>query len=130
MSDSTAKNWVNEARAGKLKLDLIKDGRYTYVARTPGNIATLEQLAGERKKYRPRVKNEIVRPKSSFYEQYNQAQIYDIVTNLEAYRELPRQYNYFDGGARRWDEYTRRLANQDTLNMITATQQLLGAVQN
>ncbi|MDV7219167.1 class I SAM-dependent methyltransferase [Streptomyces prunicolor] len=130
VSVSTAKNWVKEAREGKVKLDLIENGKYTYVAHTPGNIAALEKLAGERKKYRPHGSNEVVKPRPEFYEQYSQAQIYDIVTNLEHYRELPRQYNYFDGGARRWDEYTQNLASQDTLNMVTATQQLLGTAQN
>ncbi|MBK3640468.1 L-histidine N(alpha)-methyltransferase [Streptomyces sp. MBT33] len=129
MSDSTAKKWLKEAKEGKLKLDLVKDGKRTYVAQTSGNIETLEKLASERKKFRTRANNKVVLPQPDFYNHYSQAQIYDIVTNLEAHRELPRQYNYFDGGARRWDEYTQALANKEALNMITASQQLLDAMQ-
>lgn len=129
VSDSTAKKWLKEAKEGKLKLDLVKDGKRTYVAQTSGNIETLEKLASERKKFRTRANNKVVLPQPDFYDHYSQAQIYDIVTNLEAHRELPRQYNYFDGGARRWDEYTQALANKEALNMITASQQLLDAMQ-
>lgn len=130
VSVKTAQNWVRAAKEGRVKLDLIEDGRYTYVARTPGNIATLEKMADERKKYRPHATSEIVKPRPEFYSYYTEPQIFDIMKNLEVHRELPRQYNYFDAGAQRWDEYTQRLASQDSLNMITTSQRLLAAAED
>jgi SAM-dependent methyltransferase len=67
----------------------------------------------------------IVRPGPDFYKNYTQAQIYDIVTNLEIHHEIPRQYNYIDGGAHHWDEYAQRLANEEAPNLINSTFKLL-----
>ena len=130
VSVKTAQNWVRAAKEGRMKLDLIEDGRYTYVARTPGNIATLDKLAGERKKYRPHNTSEVVKPRPEFYNHYTEPQVYDIMTNLELHHELPRQYNYFDVGAQRWDDYTHRLAAQDSYNTITTSQKLLVAIED
>lgn len=125
VSVKTAQNWVRAAKEGRIDLDLVPVGKHSYVARSGRNLVTLEKMAEEGKKYRPLASTEVVKPRADFYEHYSQRQVYDIVTNLESHRELPRQYNYFDGGARRWDEYTQRLSKQDTTNMITASQMLL-----
>lgn len=130
VSVKTVQNWIDAAKQGKLDLDLYSKGKYKYVSNTERNIAILERLAKEGKKYRPRTSVKVVKPGSEFYKLFTEAQIYDIVNNLEVHHEVPRQYNYFDGGARHWDEYAHRLAGEDTPNMVNMTLELLEMVQS
>lgn len=67
----------------------------------------------------------IVEPKEEFYNLYSKEQIRDIISNLETHREIPRQYNYFDSGAKRWEQYVERLASEDGPNTLTSTIKLL-----
>lgn len=125
ISLGTVRNWIEAAGIGKLDLILhTKDGK-SYVANTASNIATIEQLVQERKKYRNTKAAKMLTPKKEFYELYTQEQIYDIVRSLEIYREIPRQYNYFDGGAGYWDKYMQRLDREKNSNYLTVTRQLL-----
>lgn len=128
VSVKTVSNWIEATKQGKLDLTLHVRGERSYVTNTARNIAIIEQLVERGKKYRPHRALKVVTPKPEFYRLYNQAQIYDIVSNLEIRREIPREYNYFDGGADNWDKYAQRLAREDTPNNLTTTKRLL--VQN
>src|SRR5687767_11586436 len=105
----TVLNWVQAAKEGKLDLDLHTEKNKSYVANTARNIATIEELVEKRRKYRNTKAVKVITPRPEFYELFNQEQIYDIVNNLEIHHEIPRQYNYFDGGADHWDKYVRRM---------------------
>ncbi|MFC8362019.1 L-histidine N(alpha)-methyltransferase [Streptomyces griseorubiginosus] len=122
---STVYNWIEDAKQGKLNLELIERNGRSYVRKSTSNIATIEQLAKERKKFRPRRAVKEVRPRPEFYETYNEGQIYDMLTNLETYGEVDFEYSYFDGGAENWDSYAQRLAAEDTSNSLTGTVELL-----
>jgi len=121
----TVLNWIEAAKQGKLDLALHTENGKSYVANTARNVATIKQLVEERRKYRNSRAVKVVTPRPEFYKLYTEAQIYDIVTNLEIHHEIPRQYNYFDGGAYRWKEYTQRLAGENGPNLLRSTIDLL-----
>jgi len=125
ISLGTVRNWIEAAKQDKLGLELFFVDDKCYVANTPGNTAIIEELVEEGKKYRNSKVAKTVTPKTEFYNLYNQAQIYDIVRNLEIHHEIPRQYNYFDGGAGNWDEHAQRLAAEDEPNILNRTIELL-----
>ena len=129
ISESTVRNWVKLAKSGKLELALSEDRGRTYVANIPSNIPAIERLVAENRKYRNSLAAKTVSPRPEFYKLFTQAQIYDIVRNLEIHHEIPRQYNYFDGGAEAWDAYTQRLARDEGPNLLNQTVALLKEVQ-
>lgn len=121
----TVHNWIDATKLGKLNLDLHPEGNKTYVANTARNIAIITKTVEARRKYRNKNAVKVIEPKAEFYSLYNKEQIYDIISNLEIHHEIPRQYNYFDGGAKRWEKYVERLATEDTSNTFTSTVKLL-----
>jgi len=123
VSLGTVRNWIRAAAENKLTLHLV--GGRQYIANTSSNVNIIEQLVSEGKKYRNTRAAKEVSPRKEFYSLYNQAQIYDIVTNLEVRREIPRQYNYFDGGANSWDQYIQRMDREAARSNLTMTRKLL-----
>lgn len=118
------------AKEGKLDLTLSQENGRNYVANLPSNMPIIEKLVEENKKYRNTRSAKTVAPRSQFYKVFTQAQIYDIVRNLEIHHEIPRQYNYFDGGADKWDEYTQQLASEDVPNLLNRTTGLIAENQS
>lgn len=125
ISLKTVRNWIDATKQGKLNLILHTQGDKAYVANTPGNIAIISELVESRRKYRNSNAAKTVTPSPEFYSIYNERQIYDIATNLEIHHEIPRQYNYFNGGADHWDTYAARLATDNTPNIVNSTIKLL-----
>ncbi len=121
---STVANWIEAATSGKLKLTLHEHGGRRYIANTASNIATIEKLVAERKKFVNSGGHKLIRPGAQFYKNYTREQIADIISNLTTYREVPVQYSYIGGGASYWDEYAWRLVDQDR-GTIKNTIQLL-----
>ncbi|MGF7228385.1 MAG: L-histidine N(alpha)-methyltransferase [Candidatus Saccharibacteria bacterium] len=130
VSDRTVRYWIQLAKEGKLDLALHTEGDKSYLAKTSGNILIIEKHVAKFKKHRPRNAHKIVTPRPEFYRLFTQSQIYDIVRNLEMHHEIPRQYNYFDGGATEWDQYTQELAKEKTPSLLTKTAELLAESQN
>ncbi len=126
----TVHNWIDAAKVDKLNLDLYPEGNKLYIANTSKNLATLAQLVEERRKYRNTKASKIITPNPEFYQLFNDEQVYDIITNLEIHHEIPRQYNYFDGGAKNWERYVERLASEDAPNILTGTMELLSVNQS
>ncbi|HEY8999173.1 MAG TPA: L-histidine N(alpha)-methyltransferase [Candidatus Saccharimonadales bacterium] len=125
VSDRTIRNWIEETKQGKLQLSLHEQGGRSFVANTTKNLSIIEELVSARKKFRPHHTFKVITPKPEFYKFYNPAQIYDILTNIEIHHEIPRQYNYFDGGAHAWDAYVKRLASEETSNIFNRGVELL-----
>ncbi|MFJ9629000.1 L-histidine N(alpha)-methyltransferase [Streptomyces sp. NPDC101175] len=125
VSVATVYNWIESAKNGKLDLELYKHNGRSYVRKTASNIATLDRLVKERKKYRNRKTVKEITPRDEFFDVYSEGQRYDVVVNLEKYREVDCELNYFDSGADNWDKYVKRLATEDSSN-ITETLKLLG----
>ncbi len=125
----TAHNWIDATKLGKLDLDLHVEGNKTYISNTARNIANITRVVEGRRKYRNKIAVKVVEPKPEFYKIYNAHQIYDIATNLEVHHEIPRQYNYFNGGADHWDKYAERLAIDEEPNLVNSTIRLLKSNQ-
>ena len=126
VSLKTVYNWIEAAKQSKIDLELIEQDGRTYIANKQSNVVVLRQLAQEGKKYRNARFQKIVTPKPEFYELFNKRQILDIITQLSVHGEIPRQYNYFNGGASSWDERMRRDVKDPGLgNMLKGTQELL-----
>lgn len=129
ISLKTVRNWIDATKQGKLNLTLHTQGDKAYVANTPGNIAIISKLVESRRKYRNTNAAKTISPKDEFYSIYDERQIYDIAANLEIHHEIPRQYNYFNGGADHWDIYAARLASDNTPNLVNSTIRLLNVNQ-
>ncbi len=125
VSLKTVHNWIDAAKQGKLELQLHERNGRTYIANTPTNLIALENLADKGKKYRNTLHHRVVTPKVEFYELYSPRQILDIISNLNIHREIPRQYNYFDGGANNWNRWLQRLRNEETSNILKSTINLM-----
>jgi uncharacterized SAM-dependent methyltransferase len=130
ISLGTVRNWIEAAQNGKLNITLHSKDDKLYVANTVSNIMAMERLVEGRKKYRPHRTLKALTPRPEFYKLYTQAQIYDIVTNLEVRREIPRQYSYFDGGADSWDAYIQRMDQENIPSNLTMTRKLLAKNEN
>ena len=125
VSVRTVRNWIDSAKAGKLDLSLHTKGERTYIANTSKNKAIMDGLAVNGKKYRPHRAYKILSPRPEFYKYYSQEQIYDIVSSIEIYHEIPQQYNYFESGANTWDTYAQHLAEDESINTLNASVELL-----
>jgi uncharacterized SAM-dependent methyltransferase len=123
----TVLNWIEAAKQGKLELALHTRSDKTYIANTARNIATIEKIVAERKKYRNTRGHKVVSPKAELYQLCTKQQIFDIASSLEVAHELPHQYNYLGKGAHYWDEYAKRMAAEETPNSLNSTLKLLAA---
>lgn len=122
-------NWITATKQGRLDLTLHSEKGKDYVANTARNIAIIAKLVEDRRKYRTTKAHKVVTPSPEFYKLFRPEQVVDIISNLEVHREIPRQYNYFDGGADQWDKYSRRLAEEESYNILKATIELLSINQ-
>jgi uncharacterized SAM-dependent methyltransferase len=126
----TVLNWIQASKDGKLDLVLHDENGKSYVSNTAENVVKITRLAEERRKYRNLKTVKTVEPKPEFYILFSEDQICDIISNLEIHHEIPRQYNYFDGGAGHWDRYAERLANEEAPNFVNTTVDLLDMMQS
>jgi len=124
VSLKTIHNWIVAAKTEKVKLDLHETKSGTYIAKTAQNTRLLESLAEKGKKYRNLVHHKIVEPSDEFYRIYDKRQTRDIINNIEVHREIPRQYNYVEGGAENWDKWLKHLATEDNSNILQGTLEL------
>lgn len=125
VSLKTVHNWIDAAKQGKIALSLYRTGNRTYISNTPDNTILLMQLAEKGRKYRNTLHHKIVKPRPEFYDIYSRRQILDIITNLDVYGEIPRQYNYMKDGATNWDNWLQRLAKDKSPNILNGTVELL-----
>jgi SAM-dependent methyltransferase len=125
VSLGTVRNWIEAAQSKGIGVTLHYKNGKPYVANTASNILTIELLVEGGRKYRPHRTFKTLTPRPEFYQLYSQAQIHDVITNLEVRREIPRQYNYFDGGASSWDEYIQRIDRENAPSNLTMTRELL-----
>lgn len=121
VSEKSVRNWIQATQEGKLEFQLHEQNGKNYIANTASNTPLIEKLVANGKKYKNTRAYKSIKPLAKFYELYSPKQIFDIISNLEIHNELPRQYNYFDGGAEYWDKYTHRLASEETPNILTST---------
>jgi uncharacterized SAM-dependent methyltransferase len=125
VSEKSVRNWIDAAEAGKLDLTLHEERGKKFIANNSKNTRIVEELVAKGKKYKNSRGYKTVQPSEDFYKLYNKKQILDIISNLDNYSEIPIQYTYVNGGAKRWDSYTRHLLEEDAPNSLTNTIELL-----
>jgi uncharacterized SAM-dependent methyltransferase len=125
VSEKSVRNWVHAASEGKLELQLFEEGGKLYIASSSKNSLMIEELALKGKKFKNTRGHKVVKPSPKFYELYSHKQIFDIISNIDVYREIPLQYCYFNGGAKHWDTYTKNLMKDGSHNPLTNTLELL-----
>jgi uncharacterized SAM-dependent methyltransferase len=125
VSEKSVRNWIDAAQAGKLGLQLYDEKGKLYIANLTKNTQLIEDLVAKGKKYKNSRGFKVVRPQAKFYELYSPKQVIDIISNLDIYKESPVQYTYFNGGASRWDSYTKHLLEEDASNALSNTVDLL-----
>ncbi len=125
VSEKSVRNWIDAAESGKLSLQLVEEDSKKFIASTSKNTTIVEELVAKGKKYKNTRGHKVVTPTANFYKLYDTTAIFDIISSLDIYREIPVQYSYFDGGAVIWDNYVRRLAEEDTQNILTNTIELI-----
>jgi hypothetical protein len=112
VTDKTIYNWAT--RADKNQLKVTKVGEKNHILDTPENLLILERLADKARSWRSDQHYQVVKPKLEFYDIYSRRQIRDIITNINVHGEIPRQYNYMQDGATNWDNWLKRLANEES----------------
>lgn len=130
VSEKSVRNWIDSTLKGRLDLELHEENGRTYIANTTRNMDVIKGLVEERKKFTNSRGHKLVTPKPEFYKLYTDKQILDIARNIDIHKEIPQQYNYFDGGAQYWDKYAYRLLKESGLNSLTSCLQLLNASQD
>ncbi|HEX7963516.1 MAG TPA: L-histidine N(alpha)-methyltransferase [Candidatus Saccharimonadales bacterium] len=125
VSEKSVRNWIEATRQGKLSLELHLENGKLYIANTSKNTPILEHLVSKGKKYRNSRGFKVVTPVEEFYKIYDKKQVLDILSNLTIHKEIPLQYGYLNGGAESWDHYAKRLAQEQTPNILTRTTSLL-----
>src|SRR4051812_32922034 len=98
ISEATVRNWIKSTNEGRLTLELVADRGHAYVAKSISNIPIIEGLVGQNRKYRNKLAVKTITPSPRLFEVFNEAQVYDIIRNLELHHEIPRQYGYFRHG--------------------------------
>lgn len=125
VSEKSVRNWIEAAEGGKLDLELYEEKGKFYIANVSKNTQAIAKLVERGKKYKNTRGFKTVTPQDKFYQLYSPKQIFDIISNIDIYREVPIQYSYFNSGARRWDSYTQHLLDSDVPNSLINTIQLI-----
>jgi uncharacterized SAM-dependent methyltransferase len=125
VSEKSVRNWIDSARAGKIDLQLLQVKDKFYIANTTQNGLLVADLAQRGKKYKNSRGYKVVTPSPKFYELFTSKEIFNITSNLDVYHEAPLQYSYFDGGAKNWDGYVKKLATEQAPNILSNTKSLL-----
>jgi len=125
VSEKSVRNWISATKEGKLDLQLYNDGDRSFIANVSKNTQLIELLVHKGKKYKNSRGYKIISPTPEFYKLFDAKAVFDILSNLDIYHEIPLQYSYFDSGATIWDGYVQRLSEEDTPNILSNTIQLL-----
>lgn len=125
VSEKSVRNWIDATHDGKLDLTLIDDNGHYFIANTTKNITIIRNLVDKGKKFRNTRGYKVIKPTREFFEMYDAAQVYDIISTIDTYKEIPHKYSYFDGGAQHWDSYTHKLVAETQPNLLTNSIDLL-----
>jgi uncharacterized SAM-dependent methyltransferase len=130
VSEDTITNWVKAARQKKINLQVVEEGKRTYIVNSSENLLVLRNLSDHGRKYKNRRTLKIVSPKPEFYEVFNEDQIIDLVADLEANREIDLKHVYFKEGEKSWDDYVKESLSDKSGNTPKNTIELLGLTEN
>jgi len=125
VSEKSVRNWISAAKQGKLDLELYEDEERQYIISSSHNKQLIQTLVERGQKYKNSRGHKVITPGENFYRLYSPKAVYDIVSSLDIYREIPVQYSYFDGGAQIWDAYVTKMAADPAPNILSNNIELL-----
>lgn len=127
VSEATVRNWVRLTKKGRLTLDLAEVDGHTYVTKSISNLPIIEELVERNRKYRNRLASKVIEVDRGLFSTFTDTEVYELIRNIELHHEIPRQYGYFESGAKEWDAYANKQIATDSPNMLRATVDLLEA---
>jgi uncharacterized SAM-dependent methyltransferase len=130
VSEDTITNWVKAAKGNKINLQVVEEGKRTYIVNSSENLLVLRELSIKGRKYKNRRTLKLVSPKPEFYEVFTEDQIIDLVADLEANREIDLKHVYFRDGEKSWDDYVIESLNEKSGNTPKNTIELLQLTQD
>lgn len=125
VSEKTIRNWINAVDEGKMDLELYRQNGRAYISNTSDNNFKIEELVKKDRKYESNQGSKVVTFSPEFYKLFSHRQILDIISSIEIHQEIPRQYNYMDGGAHNWDNFAQGLQEEERPNILKKTIELL-----
>lgn len=125
VSSSTVTMWIKATKENKNNLLTINNGNKVRIIDNQHNDAELHRLKEIGEKYRPTTHLKKLRVSDSFFKIFNDSQVSEIISSLETYKEIPHKYTYFDNGACIWSKYVDRSINENLVNTVTNTIELL-----
>lgn len=125
VSEKSIRNWIEATQEGKLELTLVEESGHAFIANITKNITIINDLVDKGKKFRNSRGFKVIKPSREFFEMYDAAQVYDMISGIDTYKEIPHKYSYFDGGAEHWDKYTHKLVAESEPNLLTNSIDLL-----
>jgi uncharacterized SAM-dependent methyltransferase len=125
ISEKTVRNWIEATQQGKLSFQLHEEKGKHYIVNISKNTLLIEQLVAKGKKYKNTRGYKVIQPRPDFYELFDSKEIFNIMSDLDIHHEVSLEYSYFDGGAKIWDGYVRKLAKEDSVNILSSTISLL-----
>lgn len=125
ISEKAVRNWIAAAKVKKLDLILHETEKRSYIANTPQNIAKIEKMIDERRKYANKLTHKRITPSSEFYEACTEDQIYEMIHSIEVKREISSQHWNFGKGAQLWEDFLQQQLLEVTPSMPKATLELL-----
>lgn len=125
VSEKTVRNWIQAALDNKLDLQLYEKNGRKYVANISRNTKLIEELIQKNKKFKNSRGHKIVKPSAEFYKIFSPKEVFDIISSMDIYSEIPHRYSYFNDGAAGWDLYVQKLAREDSNNILSNTVSLL-----
>lgn len=124
ISEKAVRNWIKAAKNGQLDLVLHESEKRAYIANTSQNIAKIEKIIKERKKYTNKLTHKEVQPTDELYATYTEGEVFDIINSLEVHNEIPLQYSFFGEGAQSWEDYIQQQMKENVRSIPTATPKL------
>lgn len=105
VSKAAVTYWIQDAIVNKNNLQLQKNKEKLQIVNNAHNIAELTRLAEAGKKFRRHTAYADIKPKAEFYDIFDQAEIVEMVRDLEVNNEINFKFTYKGNGARLWDEF-------------------------
>ena len=102
VNPATVGNWIDQAKSGRIDLELTSVRGRTYLEDTEHNHLELQRLKEQGVKFRAKNLNTVVKitPDPKIYEVFNEKQIISLITNIQEYNTIPVKFSYNEEGAK------------------------------
>ena len=104
VSFPTVLKWV-ENKLDKNNLQTSLFNKKLMVLDNPHNLAELQKLAENSRRFRSNINLKKIKPDKRFYEIFNSAQIIEIINDLEIHNSIEYKFTYLDYGTSFWNNF-------------------------